>query len=592
MHRILITAIIFFASWSSYADVTQLDDIVVTASRYAEPSQRALHSTTTLRHDDIQAMQAGDVTEVLQRIPGLQIGRNGGPGQASSLFMRGTASDHTLIILDGVPLQSGTTGATALQHLMPEHIQRIEVSRGAASTLYGSSAIGGVVQIFTRPRDNASMASLSAGLGSDDTSHVSTLLRQRQGDVLTSFGVSRRSTNGYPSRQASTMDRGYQNHTLQGAFGIDFDNSSLEVTHFQTQGVVEYLDFFLNPVDHDAHNSVSRFVYDQVFSDAWDSRLLVSRTLDKMAENQSNDYADTVRDSLDWQHNISLGDRHNLVTGVTLSNQRTELLSFGTRYDETDQTVEFYLHDTWRHQAMRLQGGARLTEHERYGQHVTWSAAAGYQLDSATHLHANLGTAFRTPSANDLYGFGGNPAFEPESAINSEIGLRYQFSPKAKTSLTGYYTEIDDLIESDPVTYTIEQVEKARIQGMELSYQQQLGRWNWSFDYVYQDAINLDQKTDLPRRAQNKINTALRYQVDQSWLALQGTYASERQDSRFSDISLAPYTTWDIQAVYPLNQTSKLKAKLHNVFDEHYELASGYPAQGRFIGLELQYVLN
>lgn len=575
---------------SAAAETSSLPPIFVTASRVAEAPQDTLYSVSVVTREDIEEAQARDVSDLLQRLPGVQTGRNGGPGQVTSAFIRGAASDHTLLLIDGVPVNSGTVGSPALQHLMTDQIERIEVVRGPASTLHGSSAIGGVVQIFTRRAASGGDMQITAGAGSQSTDHYSGSASYGGENLSAVVSASRRTSSGYPTRPSlSREDRGYRNESFNAALGTRLGEADMEFSYFEAEGFVEYLDFFGTPVDQDTKNSVMRFVIDYAPNTQWDSRLLLGRARDETDENQSDDFADTVRDYIDWQNTVQLDSRQTLVAGVTASWTDTKLLSFGSGYDESTRSVEVYVQDTIRFGDSRVQIGARGIDDEEYGTHLTWNAAIGHALTTSTRLHANAGTAFRAPSANDRYGFGGDPDFDPEESISGEIGVEHRLTGADSIRLVGFVTEIDDLIETNPATFTVEQTEQARIRGVELAYAHESNDWQWSLDYTYQDPKNNDVDQLLPRRARNTVNAEVRYGLAGWWAGARLRYQSERRDSRFSDITMDAYTTVGINAGYRFGRSLTIAGRVENLFDESYELAATYPGQDRFVGVELRY---
>lgn len=571
---------------------TLLDTTVVTASRLEEPADASVRAVSVITREQIERSGARDVAELLRRLPGVQIGRNGGPGQQTSLFLRGTASDHVLVLIDGVPVQSATTGATAFQHIDPETIERIELVRGPASTLYGSSAIGGVIQIFTR-KGTSQTPRLHGALqaGNQSTFNASTGISGGKGPFSAGLTVSHQQTNGYPPRSSSRLARGYRHDTFNARLGYALSpDLALEFSHWQSQGNVEYLNLFTNaPLDQDVRNSITRFTVDTAHGDDWSSRLLLSRAVDNSDENQSNDFAHTARLSLDWQHTWLVSEAHTLVGGVTFSREQARLLSFGTAYDRTSREKAVYLQDDFQAGDLDLQAGVRGLYHSVYGRQFTWNLGAGYRLGPQTHVHANAGTAFRSPSANDLYGFGGNPNFKPERSRSFEIGLRQGLGDGQRAELNLFHTRIRDLIESDPTTFVIQQVERARIRGVELGYRLTSGPLSLSLDYTWLDTENLDQKSRLARRAENKLNASLGYDSGNWWTRADLTAETDRRDSRFSGRVLAAYTTFDLSAGYRLDRDWQAELNVTNLFDEQYELAGGYPAQGRLVLLGLRY---
>ncbi len=573
-----------------------LDTTIVTASRLEEPADASIRAVSVITREQIERIPARDAAELLRRLPGVQIGRNGGPGQATSLFLRGTASDHVLILIDGVPAQSATTGATALQHIDPELIERIELVRGPASTLYGSSAIGGVIQIFTRKTDRHTPRMHGAvQAGNEATFNASAGLSGGNGPLTAGLVVSHQQTGGYPPKASSRLARGYRHDSFDLRLGYAVSpDLSLELGHWQSQGNVEYLDFFNTPLDQDVRNGITRFTIDAVHNDTWSSRLLLSRAVDNSDENQSNflgqkDYAHTTRLALDWQHTWLASETNTLVGGLTLIREQARLLSFGTAYDRTSREKALYLQDEIRIGGLDLQAGVRGLRHSVYGRQFTWNLGLGYQLASHTHVHANAGTAFRSPSANDLYGFGGNPDFKPEKSRSFEIGLRQGLGDGQRVELNLFHTRIRDLIESDPTTFVTQQIERARIRGVEFGYRLSTGPLSLSLDYTWQDAENLDQDSSLARRAENKLNASLGYDSGRWWTRADLTAETARRDSRFSGKVLAAYKVLDLAAGYRLDKDWEAELRVNNLFDKYYELAGGYPAQGRLVLLGLRY---
>ena len=574
----------------SSAAAAQLPPIIITAGRVAESVEETLYSTRTIGREEIDKRQPGDVGELLETQPGIQIGRNGGAGQATSVFIRGAASDHTLLLIDGVPVNSGTVGSPALQHVMPDLVDRVEVVRGPASTLYGSSAIGGVVQVFTRRKRTGRRAQITAGAGSEATRNVSGDFAYGEAGYFANLSFSHRDTDGYALRPSfSPVDRGYENTSLNAAVGATVGDVSVELSYLRSKGLVEYIDFFGSAVDQDTDNGLVRMGLDYAPTGTWRSRLLLGRARDEVRENQSDDFAKTERDYVDWQNTLTLDDRQTLVAGVTAEWTDTELLSFGSGYDERIRSLEYYLQDTVEFGRTRLQLGGRAIDNEQYGSHTTWNLAVGRRLGSATRVHANIGTAFRAPSANDLYGFGGDPDFDPETSISAEIGVTHRLTPRDDLRLVGFRTEIEDLIETNPVSFVTEQTEKARITGVEVGYAHRSADWSWSFDYTYMDPRNLDVDQRLARRARNTVDAAIGLDQTRWWGEASLRYQSERRDSRFTSTMLDAYTTVDIAAGYRFGPSLSVVGRVRNLLDEDYELAATYPAQGRFVGLELRY---
>jgi vitamin B12 transporter len=575
----------------------ELPPIFITAGRVAEPIEETLYSTSTVTAEEIERRQPRDVGEILGRLPGIEIGRNGGPGQATSAFIRGAASDHTLLLIDGVPVNSGTVGSPALQHFMADQIDRIEVVRGPASTLYGSGAIGGVVQLLTpRVAKGTTTVRVATGGGSDDTMNLNGSFAHGAEHVSARLAVSRRETDGYPILPSvSSIDRGYDNDSFSGSLAFNLGDVAVDAGYFRSEGDVEYLDFFGAAVDQDTRNDLARVSFEVAPTDIWQSRLLLAYVRDEIEENQSDDFAKTERDYIDWQNTFVVSDEHTLVGGITANWTDTELLSFGSGYDERIRSIEYYLQDTIDLGKTRLQLGGRAIDNQQYGNNYTWNFAVGHQVTEQTRLHANAGTAFRAPSANDLYlPFTGDPDLDPEESTSGEVGVTHRVTPNDTLRLVAFRTDIENLIETDPITFATTQTEKARIKGVEFGYSHRSSRWAWSLDYTYMDPKNRDVNQKLARRARNNVDISLGYATGTWWTEADLRYQSERRNSRFSETTLDSYTTVDLGAGYRFSPSVTVSGRVQNLFDEEYALAatgSGdlYLAQDRFFSVELRY---
>src|SRR5210317_2130850 len=238
------TALLLSAAPQSYAsDISPGDTIIVTATRTEIPLEQATVPVRVITRDDIELSLATDLAELLRFEAGIDIGRNGGPGQATSFFMRGTESNHTLVLIDGVRMNPGTIGGAAIQHIAPEVIERIEIVKGARSALFGTDAIGGVINIITRRAEDAFIEG-SLEFGSFDTrsGYASGGNRSNTGE----FGVTInwQTTDGYAPRTDSDIERGYENLSANLHASRHLKNGDVSVRHWQTSGTVEYLDFF------------------------------------------------------------------------------------------------------------------------------------------------------------------------------------------------------------------------------------------------------------------------------------------------------------------------------------------------------------
>ena len=566
-----------------------LDTLVVTATGYPIQLDDALASMDVITAEEIRRSAATDITDLLKFHTGMEIGRNGGPGQATSLFIRGTESDHNLVMIDGIPINSGSVGSAALQHIDPQNIERIEIYKGPRSTLWGSGAIGGVVNIITRKAGTEKL-SVGASLegGSDNTWRTNAHLGHAADNHRLSASISYQETDGFPPLTSSNIDRGYDNTSFELAAGFDADIHRFDASHWQTQGNNEYLDFFGNPLDQDFLNSRSSLSWEAALTGDWTSTLELAHVRDHIDQNQSSDSVHTDRTELSWRNRVML-DNDQASLGIKGSNEDVTLngafSSYGT---DTDILEAWGQYDLVRgaHHAI---AGIRYLDHEDAGDKFTWSLNYGYDFGQGTRAWASAGTAFRVPSANERYGFGGNPDLEPEESTSYELGLKHHLAGGHGLSASLYRNDIDNMIQwvlvTPPWIGYNQNVAEVRIDGLELGYDYSGEALSLHLGGNWQAPEDRSTGDRLLRRAEHSLNARVNYAWGAWNLGGDLLYSGDRKD--FGGITLDSYTLVNLNASYQLNSNWQLFAKLENAFDEEYELASGYNTQGRagFLGI-------
>ena len=468
----LATALLLFVATHIHAsDISPADTIIVTATRTEIPLDQATVPVRVITRDDIELSLATDLAELLRFEAGIDIGRNGGPGQATSVFMRGTESNHTLVLVDGVRMNPGTIGGGAIQHISPEVIERVEIVKGARSALFGTDAIGGVINIITRKAEQTAIEG-GAGGGSFDTRSAFVSGGLRRDKTRIGMTVDWQDTDGFPPRVESDIDRGYDNLTLNLYAAHDIGRGELSLRHWQAEGTVEYLDFFLNPVDQDYTNSTSAFQFDKQVGDRGSSKFIASYMRDEIQQNQAEDFVESSRVSLDWQYTHAF-DEHAITGGLYYMDENAQTLSFGTGFDEDTRVQAIFVQDRWTRDRHRAFLALRVTDHETFGTETTYNAEYGFEINNAWTIRAGIARAFRAPDATDRYGFGGNPDLEPEIAQEFQAGLAYRPGNRHSVDLEIYANDIEDLIEFDFSTFTLVNIDEAEIRGAQLGYEYQ-----------------------------------------------------------------------------------------------------------------------
>ena len=580
------TASLLSAAPQSYAsDISPSDTIIVTATRTEIPLEQATVPVRVITRDDIELSLATDLAELLRFEAGIDIGRNGGPGQATSFFMRGTESNHTLVLIDGVRMNPGTIGGAAIQHISPEVIERVEIVKGARSALFGTDAIGGVINIITRRADETHVEG-GVGAGSFDSrsAFVSGGLRDDKNQL--GITLDWQDTAGYPPRVGSDVDRGYDNFSLNVHAARDIGHGEISLRHWRAEGTVEYLDFFLTPVDQDFRNSVTALQFDRQFAGRGTSKLIVSHMLDRIAQNQSDDFVESDRLSLDWQHTLAFSE-HTVTAGVFAMQETAKSLSFGSGFDEDTDVKAVFLQDQWIRDKHRAFVAARLTDHESFGNQATYNVEYGYELTSSWSVRGGLGRAFRAPDATDRYGFGGNPDLEPEISDEYQLGLRYAPDDRHSVDIEFYANDIEDLIEFDFATFTLVNIDSAEIRGVQLGYEYLGDSFSLRTDLVRQQADNTSNDSRLLRRAEESITVSYTQDVGRHRLGLSVLASGDRED--FGGVALPGYVVASLTGQLQLSRNLQLNTRVENLLDADYQTAADFRMQGRSAFIELKY---
>lgn len=577
------------------------EEILVTASRQPESISEALASATIYDREEIERSQARSLPELLSQAPGLNIASNGGRGGLSSIFMRGTNSNHVLVLINGVKATSPTSGMSQLQNLSLEQVERIEIVRGPRSSLYGSEAIGGVIQIFTRKGEQGFHPRLSLGAGSYDSYQGSVGFSGSTGKASFGLQLDAETSQGYDVCSnlnpfcGNEPDRdGFSNKSLGMNFGYRF-NERLDVGLVlqNSSGTNENDSTWSNKSDYQLQTLA--FNANLKATDIWSISLNAGQYLDN-ADNYLNstfvDYLNTSRTSLSLQNNVQISEHQTLTLGL---DQQWDEVDATTLYTRT-QNENRGLFGQWKGAfgQHEFQLGLRRDDNDQFGQHDTGNLAWGYGFSDSLRFFASYGTAFAAPTFNDLYDpWAGNPNLKPSISESLELGLKGAFGSSGNWRASLYQTDIDDLIAWNPVTFITENIAKARIQGLELGLDTQILGWQLSASLDLMDPKNLSQgpnyRNQLARRPEQKLSLSLdrdfgRYSLGASLLA-----ESERFDDPANMMKLKGFSKLDLRGEYRFDSNWRLQATLDNALDERYETAKDFRQPGRTFFLKLRY---
>lgn len=579
----------------------QLDTQYVTATRSDRPiDSDGMASVSVITRADIERRQPQSVAEALRGLPGLNFTNTGGPGKSTSLFVRGTNSDHVLVLVDGVEIGSATTGSAAFENLPIAQIERIEVVRGPQSGLYGSDAIGGVVQIFTRDGDGPDSSYLELGGGRFGTVEASAGVSGRVDQGWYSVNVGYFETDGIDARTLFEPDEdGFESRSisLRGGYRLG-DFGELRGNFLRAQGESE---FDGNP-DFDSVNE-SEFVQ-QTLGLSWHRRfsgvlrweLRAAQSRDQSDNLRNGDFRsrfNTRRDEVETQLDIDVGD-DRATLGVDFQSDNVES---STQYDQTsrDNTAVYgqYL-ATFSGLDLRL--AARHDDNEQFGTQQTGNVAIGYQVSSPLRLRASFGNAFRAPSFNELFfpGFG-NPDVQPERSRSGEIGADWQQGTLA-VSAAVFHTEITQLIDTvrqPDDSFAPVNVSEARIIGLELSADWGVGDWDISASYTHQQPENRDDGANSGKRLRRRPDQIAQLSMDRQFGALSAGLTAYGEGRRYENAAnttrMAGYGLLDARANWQFTPAWAISARLANLLDKDYETVTTYNQPGRAFYVTLRY---
>lgn len=589
-----------------------MDEVVVTATRLEQPLKQTLSSTTVITQEDIKNSQAADVPSILRSVAGVEISQSGGTGKASSLYLRGSNATQVLILLDGVRINSATTGTTSLEHLMLDQIERIEVVRGNVSSLYGSEAIGGVVQIFTKHGHGEPVFNASAGAGSHDTQRMAAGLAGSVENTDFNFQASRFKTEGISAINpaivpaANPDNDGYHNTSVSAnvrhAFNADH---SLSASVFNSQGHNQYDSPSIYDVPTDINFNdvqVSKFslVSDNRLNETWQSKLLMAQGTDSYQDFKNG--APTAYTSgpsskfktdnlqLSWTNQMTLSKGKQLLVGVEhLGQQVSSDMQPG--YNQTERKVNsLFAGYTGNYGAHLLQTNLRQDNNSQFGIANTGLLGYGYVFTDAWRVTASYSTAFRAPTFNDLYwpAYLGtptsNPELKPERSNNSEAGLHYATAER-NIDFVYFDNQIKDLITLDS-NWVPQNISQARMTGVELSYGEKLGDIDMKLSAVSQNPRDLTNGTILSRRAKRHGSLLLTEEFGSLRLGAEWQYSDSRPDGTKT---LEAYHVFNLTAAYALSKQIKLSLRADNLTDQNDSNVYGYNPLGRTFFASMSY---
>jgi vitamin B12 transporter len=605
LHPLALAATLFLHTLPAIAaEPEDLSPVQVTATRVEVPADAAPASITVLTREDIVRAQAPDLVSLLARQAGVDVARNGGPGQASTLFLRGGNSNHALVLVDGIRVNAATQGVLDLAHMPLALVERIEIVRGPRAALWGSDAIGGVVQVFTR---DPAQAFVDAHAGSHGARGADAGLGFVHGDARMGVALGADHVDGFsatsPAAGEYTFDPdpdGYSNRHGSLRARTMLGSQAVSASALVTDADV---DFDAGPFAPGARTAAINRVFgarmDGPLAAGWTHALVLGHSSEDLDTPAYVSRFGSRRHSADWLATRSLR-AGSLTLGLNWNREDGYSDEGFQGYEAARRNAAAFARWQRTLGAHGLEASVRHDDNSQFGGATTANLGWSWRMDESLRLRASWGQGFRAPNFNELYYpgfdtgpggvlFAGNAELKPERSHSAELGLEWTPAAGARIGLSTYRTRVRNLIAFEGVNFKAINTRRAAVDGVEVEAALERGPWRWQGNATWQHARDLETGADLLRRADRKANLSVTrvFGAGAEW-GVDLSATSRRAE--FGGQWLAGYARVDLRFGAPLAHGWWFDARLENLGDRDYELVQGYRTPGRsgMIGLRWQ----
>ena len=605
-----ITPVIFSFTLLStqpiFADSVKVDDdgglqLSITANRRVQAIDKTLASVTVITKEDIQKYKATDLPDILRRIPSVSIKYSGGAGKATSIFMRGASSSQVLVLVDGIKINSATLGRAAIQHVPISQIERIEVVRGPRSGLYGSEAIGGVIQIFTKKGAKHNKVAASVAVGSNKTRNASVSHSTSDNNSWLNLSVSKEVTDGINAREPYSVyglsdpvdesDRdGYRRNTINFGFGHAFDNGyDAHITLLESQGETKFDGSFQNETDFKQRAISSKL------SAPINNKVKLSATIGLALDDKDN-FKDGVATSSFVTKHKSAG----IQADINLKKDSAVILGVDWQKDHVSGSTDYSVKSR-KNKALfasyqglidknRFEVSVRRDDNEQYGNKMTGNFSVGHEFTDGLLLNATFGTAFKAPTFNDLYyPLDGNADLKPEKSKNYEVGLSKKLA-NGNFDLRIFKNNISQMINwapaptiSRPYRWSPSNIDSVNIEGVELEIGKQIKGWDVKANITYLQAKSnsgINKGKYLIYRPKQALNIDASREFGKLQIGSSLHAEKRRYTNAGNTNKLSGFATVDVYADYQIAKDWSVGAKIGNLLNKDYQSNKNYHQDG------------
>lgn len=600
-----VLASLLSVSALAQAPVKQLDQIVVTAARAPQLLNEVVGDVSVIGQEELTRAGQSSLAEILSRQPGLEFYNNGGPQTVTGISIRGAEARHTLVLINGMRINSSVTTAINLNTIDPASVERIEIIRGAASSLYGSDAIGGVINIITKQGTQNQDPQLygAIGYGSQQTFTSSVGVDGGQNGFSYNLNASVEDSNGFNGTNRDNFSYyddkdGYKSHAFTGALSYEIAKDQtigLNAFNSYINGDFDAGDFYPDAFTQTRQQSYNIYSRNRLTSN-WHSQLSFGLSKEQNTTPIYDSQYSTLQREYRWQNDIELTDDQQL---TLLVERLEERINHTTDYTATKRNTNAVaaIYRAQLQDRHYLQASVRNDNISGYGNRTTGSLGYDFAISDSWEIGAAASTGFKAPSFTDLYsplawGYQGNPNLKAEKSRNIEAHVGYD-NGISQLKITAFQNKVSDLIDgyvcNDQFECTSRNVDRASIRGVTLFGAHDFGNVNvWASADLINPKDN-DRGTQLIRRAKTNLKAGAHYQWNQVLLGAEYQYTSKRYDdiANTAEKRLGGFSLVNLTADYTINKNFSTQIRWNNIFDKNYNTMYGYnmPGSNVFVNL-------
>ena len=500
--------VLFLVCFISFVSSEETYEVVTITSVVPKKSGSIVTSVDVLDLDFLNNALAKDLTSLLKNNLAIDVSNNGGMGQLSSIFLRGSNSNHTLVKINGIKINPSTAGGASVYNLDTQLINAVEIGYGPLSAIHGSNAIGGVIDISTKSRNKSVKTALGLSSGPDEFhKYIFKTSQEISDNIFFDISASNSKTDGFPSLSNSDLDRGYENKTIISNIEFNSELTNIELSSWSAEGDIEYL-VFGSPTSQEYKNSAYGLEISNNFERLFFYEFNLSTSQDLIRQNDLNflgliDITNTKREFVEFiLSEFQVFGEGDLAFGINKEKENIDYSSYGTLYKKEINTKSIFASSSFEFQKNSFFSSVRSSNHDIYDNNFSWNVEGLRDLNSKWKMGLSRGSSFRSPVSSELYGFGGNIFLEPEINSSSEINIK-RIKENSRLNISVFKNNVTNLIDFDYQDYVLKNITQTTNEGLEIRYKLLGNDWDINFTFRAQDPKD-DQGEQLLRRSKNQ----------------------------------------------------------------------------------------